>query len=1135
MKGRFFLLLWLPLFAFAYSISPNPYLVIHRTSSPPVIDGSLNDECWQSASWQSAENLLSGSVQGGELSFAILYDDNNIYITAKIKEEKPKVSHRRDEDRVWEDSCLEVFIDNPSPAQPLNTYRHYVVNAEGYKFDEKGNKGSESWNGGWTVKTVRRGGGWDVEMSIPAKDLDLANFKDGLVFPFNICASLYYPSHILLSFSPVKGGFHNPENFSLLALGEKPAIGGELTLSPRTYDNVLPPQRVSLRKGEELKTLSSLALKPGSYAVDVFQGERFLCRFGIWVSYFPDDFGATLHSDQTITVWTADPMYNVFKEQAPPQRKADKIFIFACRNEWEPFQIIFHPSTDIADFHLRVSDLRGPSLIPGRLVDIYKVEYVPITIPTDPDGKPGDYPDPLVKVEGGVYLEGGRNHPFWLELCVPSDAKPGLYKGEVVAYSGTRKLASLPLELRVFDFSLPIRPDGFHIHTAYGMDVNLDYHKAKPEDREKILPYYLKLLADHHISPYNPFAYPIKYALNPSQISLSNGELNIAFPKAGSTIAKLSIGGSNIANLNFCLDQREGEAVGWPGVEKVKPEVVINGPLRCKIMVKGEKVSSSIANRAYETLEEIEVFAGQRWISRRLLSLKSADQNPYSIYYYFLLLSPAQAGAEPFNGADWSAWKVGGKWASCFALSPGQFGFAFRIDAGGGAHGDITREVNLEVKEGEEAIREAQPRLYIALVGNEKEMRAIKDRLSHPLDVKMERRGKDVVLHIKETAGLRREGEVVVVNLGEIVRDWRYARAWQGKREIPSQLDGEELTLLVDLPARGEIEVLVKKSTTPWKGKGLVMRESPPSVDVDFSSFAPSARYALDKLGFSDYNICSALDMGWLWRNESITEEEKRLYAQLGKKVEDFLRSKGWLRKAYCYWFDEPEEKDYPFVIKGMRLLKATFPNVRRLLTEQPEQALYHYVDLWVPIFHLYNEERCKERQRAGQEVWWYVCTGPRHPYPNNFIDYPGIEHRIRLWMNWRYGVTGDLYWSTTYWHKNPWQTPMSYTPDDKGMWGNGDGYLLYPPERGEAREKAICGPVPSMRMKLIREGIEDAEYLWMLQEKVAKMKNPSAEAVEALKLARSLVPSQTEFCRSPEELQAVRLKVATALEKLSK
>ncbi|MGB9877939.1 MAG: glycoside hydrolase domain-containing protein [bacterium] len=880
--------------------------------------------------------------------------------------------------------------------------------------------------------------------------------------------------------------------------------------------------------------MSFASIQPGVYALDVFKDNHFLARYKVSLPYFPSNFGATLYKDESLTIWTADPMFNVFKETSPPQKKSDKISIFAGRNEWEPFQIIFRPNSKLEDFQIKVSDLKGPSIIPAKLVDIYKVEYVPITIPTDPDGMTGDFPDPLVKVEGPITLDEGRNHPFWLELRIPSNAKPGIYKGEISAFSGDKRIASIPLEIRVFNFSLPLKPEGFHIHTAYGMDVNLGYHKANPEDRAKILPFYLRLFADHHLSPYNPFAYPIKYNLNPGSLELSNGKIKASFPKSSQTIARLYLADVPLANLNFCLDQREKQSVSWPSIEQVKPKVVISGPLRYKVRIEAKRISSSTANRAYETEEEIEMFAGQKWISRKLISLKSSDENPYSIAYYFLLLSPINGG-EPLNGPDWSIWKTSKGLACAFSLSPGQFGFGFWRDASGGTHGDITRDVNLEMERGKEALREPQPTLFVALTKDEEEMRAIKNRLSHPLEVQIEKGGKEIELTIRETGGIKREREPLVVSLGELAKGWRYARAWQGKKEIPSQLDGDELTLLLDLPANGEAKVKVEKAGFPWKGKGIVLSEKEPSVDVDFSQFIPSAHYALDELGFSDYNICSALDMGWLWRNESLSEEEKMLYRELGRKVEDFLKRHNWLNKAYCYWFDEPEEKDYPFVIKGMKLLKATFPNVRRLLTEQPEPPLYRYVDIWVPVLPLYNEARCRERQKEGQEVWWYVCCGPRHPYPNNFIDYPGIEHRIRLWMNWKYKVTGDLYWSTTYWHKNPWQTPMSYWPDDKGMWGNGDGYLLYPPERGEAKEEFIGGPVPSIRIKMIREGIEDAEYLWMLEEKIKGMRNPPKEAIEALNSAKELVRSLTEFCHSPEELEEVRLIVAEALEKLTK
>jgi hypothetical protein len=63
------------------------------------------------------------------------------------------------------------------------------------------------------------------------------------------------------------------------------------------------------------------------------------------------------------------------------------------------------------------------------------------------------------------------------------------------------------------------------------------------------------------------------------------------------------------------------------------------------------------------------------------------------------------------------------------------------------------------------------------------------------------------------------------------------------------------------------------------------------------------------------------------------------------------------------------------------------------------------------------------ERRNAGEEVWWYVCTGPRAPYVGLFIDHPGTEMRVWLWQTWKYGVQGILIWETTWWH-NPFAYP---------------------------------------------------------------------------------------------------------------
>jgi hypothetical protein len=134
------------------------------------------------------------------------------------------------------------------------------------------------------------------------------------------------------------------------------------------------------------------------------------------------------------------------------------------------------------------------------------------------------------------------------------------------------------------------------------------------------------------------------------------------------------------------------------------------------------------------------------------------------------------------------------------------------------------------------------------------------------------------------------------------------------------------------------------------------------------------------------------------------------------------LEEKGWLDKAYCYWIDEPSPERYDYVRDGFRLLGEACPGLTRLLTlnhdDGPTPKFYSFVDLWVPIFHRFNPDRAKERQALGEEVWWYVCTGPKAPYPNNFIDHPAINHRIRAWMGEKFGTDGELYWSVTYYRQ---------------------------------------------------------------------------------------------------------------------
>ena len=269
--------------------------------------------------------------------------------------------------------------------------------------------------------------------------------------------------------------------------------------------------------------------------------------------------------------------------------------------------------------------------------------------------------------------------------------------------------------------------------------------------------------------------------------------------------------------------------------------------------------------------------------------------------------------------------------------------------------------------------------------------------------------------------------------------------------------------------------------------------------------------------------------------------------------IEAHLREKGWLDKIYIYWFDEPSPRDYEFVMNGFRTLKRHAPGLRRMLTEQPEAELLGGPNLWCPLtphLHTADEPKCRA---AGDRFWWYVCCGPKAPYVTEFIDHPGVEMRLWSWQTWKENVHGLLIWATTYWTsgaaypdapQNPYEDPMSWTSGystpkgTKRPWGNGDGRLVYPPRaaaNGRPSAPVLDDPVPTFRLEMLGDGIEDYEYFAMLKRRLATA-TPEQKAKYAPLLAvpETVTKSMTEFAIDPAPIELHRVRLARALEALA-
>lgn len=236
-----------------------------------------------------------------------------------------------------------------------------------------------------------------------------------------------------------------------------------------------------------------------------------------------------------------------------------------------------------------------------------------------------------------------------------------------------------------------------------------------------------------------------------------------------------------------------------------------------------------------------------------------------------------------------------------------------------------------------------------------------------------------------------------------------------------------------------------------------------------------------------------------------------------------YLRENGWAKGAYWYALDEPNDAEaYERVRQLARLAHDADPDLPVLITEQTKASKEEWgtlegaVDIWVPLWPLHDAPTAARAFERGEELWSYtaLCQGPDGTLWWQ-IDFPLLNYRVALWGNWCCRMTGLLYWTAVYWEHaiDPWLDQPSF----RGAY-NGEGMLLYP-----GTHAGLAGPVTSMRLKAIREGIEDYEYLAILAARVGR----DAADREAAEIFRSW----QDWERDPEKLLATRRRIAGRIE----
>ncbi len=333
-------------------------------------------------------------------------------------------------------------------------------------------------------------------------------------------------------------------------------------------------------------------------------------------------------------------------------------------------------------------------------------------------------------------------------------------------------------------------------------------------------------------------------------------------------------------------------------------------------------------------------------------------------------------------------------------------------------------------------------------------------------------------------------------------------------------------------------------------------------VTMDTADFDRAASYCLDELGMNAfYTPWFFYSFGWahkprkLFGFEPFTKEYSDAYAKCLKAYMDHLRKKGWADRATLYISDEPHYRR-PEVVEQMKQAIAIIRGVEPAL--RIYSSTWDYVPEWAGVLNCWGigphgsfpVERIRERLAAGDELWFttdgHMCLD---------TPYCAIE-RLLPWLCWKYGVAAYEFWGVNWWTYDPWERGWHsfISQSDDGVryyhvrYPNGDGYLTYPGAR-----VGVDGPVSSIRLEQAREGIEDYEYLRLLDDLIAQARQRGVSARDAERVrsdalalvgipnkggrySTSLLPApSTSPAAGPDAVPRLRARLGETIERLAR
>ncbi len=210
--------------------------------------------------------------------------------------------------------------------------------------------------------------------------------------------------------------------------------------------------------------------------------------------------GVTAPVRAQVTCWTETGLVKVMRQDMPTEVR--DIRLWAMRGEVEWAQVVFRATT-ATQVRLETSDLRGPdgARLPAGCLSWHPAVYVRTAVSSG-NGFPAPDDWPEVLPQGSTAdLPAGQNQAVYLQVRVPPDTPPGLYRGKAGFTVMGEQPVTVPVTLTVWPLTLPGIPTMRSSYYIWWDGLEKRYGLRDSPRRQEVFDRFFWFLVDRRLCP----------------------------------------------------------------------------------------------------------------------------------------------------------------------------------------------------------------------------------------------------------------------------------------------------------------------------------------------------------------------------------------------------------------------------------------------------------------------------------------------------------------------------------------------------------------------------------------------------------------------------------------------------------